>query len=109
MEDMRGAVPRARAIGAELDRPIYSALLSQPDLFDETIPYRAYAPDLGALEPEDVPQPESADFTRPLVVLQRGTIPFDNPGWEPLLAGRRIARSERVDLYLVVHVLEAKP
>lgn len=106
MEDMRGAVRVARDVGAQLREPLYSALLSQPDLFDETIPFRAYAPELGALEPEAVPQPGTPGFERPLVVLQRGQILEDNAGWAPLKGGRVVVRRERVDFYLTVLVLE---
>jgi uncharacterized membrane protein len=110
MEDMRSAVSTACDIGAGLEDPIFTALMSQPDLFEHTLPYRAYAPSsLERVEPELVPPPGQPGFERPLVVLQRGTILDDHPGWAPLRAGRRLVRRERVDLYLQVLVFEPAP
>jgi len=108
-EDIRGAVARARELGAELaaagPAPIYTALLSQPASFEHRLPYLAYAPDLDAREPDRVPRPGDADFDRPLVVLRRGTIPYENELWAPLREGRRVAREERIDFYLTVMTL----
>jgi uncharacterized membrane protein len=103
-EDVRAAVAAARAQGATLERPIYSALLSQPTLFEHTLPYKAYGRDLGALEPPAVPAPGAEGSERPLVVIVR-RVPYDDPGWRPLLAGRRVAREVAVGERLSVVVL----
>lgn len=105
LEDMRGAVAQARELGAALERPIYSAVLSQPSLFEHVLPYRAYGRELDFREPDALPQPTEADFARPLVVLRRGQIPLNDPSFEPVLAGRRIVEERRVDAYLTLFVL----
>ncbi len=102
-EDMRAGVATARAVGAGLERPIYTAILSQPSSFEHGLPYFAYAPDLSPVEPGELPRPGHPDFDRPVVVLRRGTI--DPARWEAFLAGRGIEREEPVDFYLSVLVL----
>lgn len=99
-EDMRAAVAKAREAGGELARPQYTAILSQPSLFDDVIPYRAYGGDLEMVERSD------ASPNRPLVVIQRGRMPHDTDDWKALLTGRKIAREVPVDAYLTVYVLE---
>lgn len=108
-EDMRGAVQQARQIGAQLDRPIYTGLLSQPSLFEDGIPYRAYGRDLDFREHAALPKPGDADFSRPIVVLRRGNIPVGTEPWTPLLDGRRVLREQKVDAYLTVIVLGPTP
>ncbi len=105
LEDMRGAVAQAKELGAALERPLYSAVLSQPSLFEHVLPYRAYGPELDFREPDALPQPLDADFARPLVVLRRGQIPLNAPSFEPVLAGREIVEERRVDSYLTLFVL----
>jgi hypothetical protein len=102
-EDMRAAVAIARETGRELASPQYTAILSQPSLFDDVIPYRAYGRDLEMVERSD------ASPARPLVVIQRGRMPHDTDDWKALLAGRKIAREVPVDAYLTVYVLEPAP
>lgn len=109
VEDMRGAVARARVLGAKLDRPLYSALLSQPSLFEHVLPYRAYGRDLEFREPDELPALGSADFARPIVLLRRGQIAVGTEGWGPVLAGRRIVDEQHVDGYLTLFVLEPAP
>jgi len=108
-EDMRGAVGVARQLGAELERqgeePLYSALLSQPEVFDHGIPYRAYGRDLEVREPAELPHPGDADFERPVICLRRGEIPFGSAAWAPYTEGRRLLREVPVDAYLTVFVL----
>lgn len=108
-EDMRGAVAVARQIGAAEEAPIYSGLLSQPSLFEHTLPYRAYARDLETVEPERLPRPGEPGFERPVIVLRRGRIPFDTPGWAPIRDGRRVVSETHVDDYLTVFVFAPKP
>ena len=105
-EDMRRAVEVAREAGAKLERPRYTALLSQPTLFEHVIPYRAYARDLDFIAPEDVAQPGEIGHERPLVAIRRGTISLELDVWKPLLAGRRVVSEEKVDAYLTVFVFE---
>ncbi len=105
LEDMRGAVAQARELGAALERPIYSAVLSQPSVFEHVLPYRAYAPELDFREPNALPQPADPDFARPLVVLRRGQIPLSDESFQPVLAGREIVDERRVDSYLTLFVL----
>lgn len=109
VEDMRGAVERARALGAKLERPLYSALLSQPSLFEHVLPYRAYGRELEFREPDELPAPGSADFARPIVLLRRGQIAVGTEGWAPVLGGRRIVDEQHVDGYLTLFVLEPAP
>jgi hypothetical protein len=104
-EDMRRAVATARETGATLDRPIYTALLSQPKLFEHVLPYRAYGRDLDFVAPEDVPEAGESGFERPVVVLRR-VLSLARDEWKPLLAGRRVASEVGVDPYLSVFVLE---
>jgi hypothetical protein len=92
-------------VGTELAPPIYTALLSQPDNFEHRLPYLAYAPDVDAREPDQVPFPGDPDFQRPLIVLRRGAIPYEAALWAPLRTGRRVEREERIDFYLTVLVL----
>lgn len=105
VEDMRGAVAQARAMGARLDSPLYTALMSQPSLFEHVLPYRAYGAGLDIREPDALPQTGAADFARPIVVLRRGHIPVGDPPWKPLLEGRRVVDERRVDAYLTLFVL----
>jgi len=109
VEDMRGAVERVRSLGAQLERPLYSALLSQPSLFEHVLPYRAYGRELDFREPDELPTSGTDEFVRPIVLLRRGQIAVGTEGWAPLLAGRRIAKEERVDGYLTLFVLEPAP
>ncbi len=111
-ENMRGAVEVARAEGAKLEKPLYTALLSQPSLFEHTLPFKAYGRDLGAVEPETVPNQDASGFERPVVILLRnirysGALEEQDERWLPLIAGRHIARELEVDPYLTVLVLEA--
>jgi len=108
-EDMRGAVQLARSVGAKLERPIYTGLLSQPSLFEDCIPYRAYGRDLEYREHDRLPQRGDADFARPVVVLRRGRIPVGTEPWAPLLGGRRVVDERQIDAYLTVLVLEPAP
>ena len=110
-EDMRGAVRVVRELGSEFEsagrQPLYTALLSQPsEVFDHVLPYRAYARDLTALEPEDLPQPGEPGFERPVICLRRGAITYGNEKWEPITTGRRLVEEVHVDGYLTVFVLE---
>jgi hypothetical protein len=105
-EDMRLAVATARAQGSALSgagrEPIYTALLSQPSFFEHKLPYLAYAPELGAVEPDEA---GAADPGRPLVVVRRGAIELAHPAWEPMLRGRRVELVVPIDAYLSVYVL----
>lgn len=105
VEDMRGAVAGARTIGAQLDSPLYTALMSQPSLFEHVLPYRAYGADLDFREPTALPTPGDADFARPVIVLRRGQIRVGDPPWKPLLEGRRVLEERRIDAYLTLFVL----
>lgn len=104
-EDMRGAVAKSRELGASLERPIYTALLSQPSMFEHVLPYRAYGPELDFREPALVPSAADADFERTVIVLRRGQLPFSHPLWRPLLEGRRVVDERRVDAYISLYVL----
>lgn len=105
VEDMRGAVASARTLGAELEAPLYTALLSQPSLFEHVLPYRAYGADLDFREPDALPKPSDPDFARPVIVLRRGQIRVGDAPWKPLLDGRSIVGERRVDAYLTLFVL----
>jgi hypothetical protein len=105
-EDMRAAVATAREAGQTLEQPLYSALLSQPSLFEQVLPYRAYGRDLEFAEPEQIAVFDQLAPPRPLVVIRRGTIPLSDADWKPLLAGRKPTREIKVDSYLTVFVLE---
>ena len=111
-EDMRGAVERVRAIHAELVAsgadPIVTAVLSQPvEVFSCTIPYMAYGPELGAIEPLDVPTPDEPGHGRPVICLRRGAMGLGRPLWADIVAGRHPTREERIDAYLTVFVFES--
>ena len=108
-EDMRGAVRTAREIGQSIRdgeglAPLYTALLAQPDVFENVLPYRAYGPDLGAIEPASLPRPGEPGFERPVILVRR-QVPMDRDSWRPVLAGRRIEREIEIDWYLSVLVL----
>lgn len=110
-EDMRGAVAAVRRVDAELRAdgrdPIVTAVLSQPvEVFSCTIPFLAYGPDLGAVEPLDVPAEGEPGHARPVVCLRRGAMGFGRPLWADIVSGRRVVREERVDAYLTVFVFE---
>jgi hypothetical protein len=105
-EDMRRGVATAREAGAKLREPIYTALLSQPSMFEHTLPYHAYGRDLRALEPAEVPPVGAPGSERPVVALLRGVDRTLDEGWNGLLAGRRVAFEAVVDEYLRVVVLE---
>lgn len=106
-EDMRRAVHLAEELGGEYDEPIFTALLSQPtEVFDHVLPYRAYARELEAVEPEDLPQPGEVGFERVVICLRRGAITYGSESWAPITNGRRLVLEERVDEYLTVFVLE---
>jgi len=106
--DMRAAVAAAREAGKQLENPQYSALLSQPSLFEQVLPYRAYGRDLEFVAPEDVAGTHDGSPVRPLVVIRRATFPLTDDVWKPLLAGRQSTREIRVDAYLTVFVLEPR-
>jgi hypothetical protein len=106
-EDMRGAVAAVRTLASEARaqsglEPVYTALLAQPPQFEHRLPYRAYAPDLTALEPADVPRPGQDDFARPLMVLRR-VVPLGRKEWLPITGGRRLVREIAVDRYLTAY------
>ena len=104
--DMRAAVAAAREAGSQLEKPQFSALLSQPSLFEQVLPYRAYGRDLEFVEPEEVAGSDGRSPVRPLVVIRRATFPLTDDVWKPLLAGRKSTREIRVDAYLTVFVFE---
>jgi hypothetical protein len=105
-EDMRRGVATAREAGAKLREPIYTALLSQPTMFEHTLPYHAYARDLHAVEPAEVPPLGAPGSERPVVALLRGVDRTEDEAWKGLLAGRNVAFEAVVDEYLRVVVLE---
>ncbi|HVS11771.1 MAG TPA: hypothetical protein VMS76_18020 [Planctomycetota bacterium] len=108
-EDMRGAVQAAREIGQSIRagegiEPVYTALLAQPDVFENVLPYRAYGPELGAVEPASLPQAGDPGFERPVVLVLR-QVPRSRESWRPVLSGRRVEREVEIDWYLSVLVL----
>lgn len=110
-EEVRGAVACARELGEQAAReapgapPIYTALLAQPgEVFANLLPYRAYARDLPAVEPADLPRPGDPGFERPVVVVRR-VLPIDHPKWSPILTGRTISEQVRIDRYMTVYVM----
>ena len=83
--------------------PFYTARMSQPaEVFDEILPYLAYAPELDAVEPEELPGPGELGFERPVLVYRR-VLSMDHPSWQPILAGRRVVRHVRLDSYITVY------
>lgn len=104
MEDMRGAVRVAREQGARLERPLYTALMVQPSLFEHTLPYEAYGRDLERIAPSSVPRPGEPGFERPIVALRRGRIPLQDEPWAPIREGRRVIAEVPVDSYLGIYV-----
>ncbi len=106
-EDMRGGIAAVRALADEARGTsklecVFTAVLAQPPQFEHTLPYRAYAPDLKALEPQDVPRLGAADFDRPLIVLRRN-LPLNHPAWAPITTGRKQLRERIVDRYLTAY------
>jgi len=108
--DVRGGVARLEQWGRELETanparpPIYTAVLAQPgEVFDHALPFRAYAPELGAVEPEGVPGPGEPGFERPVLVYRR-VLNLWHEKWKPITTGRRIAREEKLDWYTWVYV-----
>jgi hypothetical protein len=106
VEDMRAAVALARELGAAHERPLYTALLSQPSMFEHVLPYRAYGRDLDFRAPDELPAVGAEGHERAVVVLRRGQIPLGYDAWLPLLEGRRVTSERHVDAYLTVFVLE---
>ena len=104
LEEMRRAVARARELGAQYEAPIYSAVLSQPSQFPHVLPYKAYAPELAAIEPEQVPDAGEPGFERPVIVIWRN-LWYSHPMWVDLTRGRIEAVDEGIDWYLRVFVL----
>ena len=104
-EDVRRATRMAVELGADLDRPIYTALLRQPPSFPNITPYRAYAPSLQAIEPADLPQPGDPDFDRPVVVINRAVADHRHE-WDPIRTGRTITQRVWIDWFLTVLVFE---
>lgn len=89
--------------------PLYTARMSQPaEVFDEILPFLAYAPDLDAVEPEDLPGPGEAGFERPVLVYRR-VLSMDHPSWQPILAGRRVVRHARLDNFITVYEFGPDP
>jgi hypothetical protein len=109
-EDMRSAIAAVRELGAELaaKQPIYTALLTQPPSFPNTLPYREYAPDLAPVEPTQLPTPGSSDFARPVIVLRR-VVALGRKEWLPITTGRTKMREIAIDRYLTVYAFEASP
>lgn len=109
-EDMRAAVAECRRLGADLraiggQDPIYTALLSQPaQVFEQRLPFRAYARDLAALEPGELPRESESGFERPWIVLLRDMRRW-RPEWQELAAGRKELSRNVIDDYLEVVVL----
>jgi uncharacterized membrane protein len=106
-EDMRGGIAAVRTLASEAQTasgldPVYSALLAQPPQFANILPYRAYARELTALEPERVPRPGESDFERPLIVLRR-VVPLGDEAWLPITSGRKLVREIKVDRYLTAY------
>jgi uncharacterized membrane protein len=104
-EDVRRATRVAVELGAELDHPIYTALLRQPPSFPNVTPYRAYAPNLEPVEPVDLPRPGDPDFDRPVIVIDRA-VGDGRPEWGPIRTGRTITRRVSIDWFLKVIVFE---
>ena len=107
-EDMRRGVETVREVGERLQseegaEPYYTALLSQPSVFDHLIPYHAYGRDLPAVDASTLPQPGDEGHGRPVVVLRRA-MPLDFELWDPVKAGREIAERIPIDEYLTVYV-----
>ena len=103
-EDMRGGIAAVRAFADEARsasglEPVFSAVLAQPPQFEHTLPYLAYAPELKAIEPQDVARPGSAEFERPLIVLRRN-LALNHALWSPITTGRKQVRKQIVDRYL---------
>jgi uncharacterized membrane protein len=107
VEDMRAAVAQARELGAAHERPLYTALLSQPSMFEQVLPYRAYGRDLEFRSPSEIPAAGAEGHERAVIVLRRGQISFGDESWAPLLQGRRVTAERYVDAYLSVFLLEA--
>jgi hypothetical protein len=111
-EDMRAAVRVARELGGDLEatpgtgKALYTALLTQPSLFPDALPYLAYARDLAPVEPANLPRPGQLDFARPVIVIRR-VLPLRYDDWLPITEGRRRAREVKVDRYLTVYVFVA--
>lgn len=106
-EDMRAGIAAVRAMAEEARavtgrEPIFTALLAQPPQFAHTLPYRAYAADLAALEPAAVPGPSDQGFDRPVIVLRRA-IGMGHEKWAPITSGRAQIRSVSIDRYLTVY------
>ena len=106
-EDMRGGIAAVRAFADEARiasglEPVFSAVLAQPPQFEHTLPYLAYAPELKAIEPQDVARPGSAEFERPLIVLRRN-LALNHALWSPITTGRKQVRKQIVDRYLTVY------
>ena len=115
-EDVRAGVALLRAWGAELEardpreaaRPFYTARMAQPaEVFDEVLPFLAYAPDLGAVEPEALPKIGEPGFQRPVLVYRR-VLALDHRAWKPILTGREIVRERVIDRYVSVYELRPK-
>ena len=104
-EDVRRATRVAVEFGAELEHPIYTALLRQPPSFPNVTPYRAYAPSIEPVEPADLPRPGDPDFDRPVVVIHRA-VGAGRPEWNPIRTGRTVTRRAEIDKFLTVLVFE---
>jgi hypothetical protein len=78
---------------------LYTALLWQPGWYPHALPYMAYAPDAGAIEPDQVPP--GAPDGRPVIVVARRRLPY---GWEAIEAGRKLERTWQLDEATFVHL-----
>lgn len=109
-EPYREAVAKAREWGRSLAQahpehpPVYTSVLAQPSgVFDHRLPYLAYAPDLGAVEPEQVPTPAGGDFQRPVIVIRRA-LALEHPKWKSITESRKLVREERLHDRVWVYV-----
>ena len=112
-EDMRGGIAAVRTLAAEARtksglEPIYSALLAQPQQFENTLPYRAYARDLKPVEPDHIPQAGDSGFQRPLIVLCRNIAEKDK-AMLSMSATRTKVREIKIDRYLTAYWFAPQP
>lgn len=114
-EDMRRAVATVGQLDAQLRkrdgaRPVVSAMLSQPEMFRHDLPYRVYGPELGAVEPDQIPRSGTPGFERPVVLLLRDESNLrSSDSWSglgaPVFEGRVELERLTIDWYLTVLVL----
>jgi hypothetical protein len=107
-ENIARGVAAALAKAHEKDA-VVTAILRQPAHYSHLLPFTVFAPGAAALDPRDIP-PATTAGARRVVVLARTSAPDDPRAardlWDPLLAGRKVGETLRIDDAISVYVLE---